>query len=107
LLAPGIRVLYAAHGFALSIARFAACILPPFRLSSEKEFKTGTRYNKKEELLSDKLIYNDGLIISSGIAVVKGIEEIGAQFNQLTTPYILFQGGVDKFVDPFAPLELE
>jgi hypothetical protein len=66
----------------------------------------GTKYNNKEAVLSDSLIYNDGIIPHSAVAVVKGIDQISKQYNLLTSPYILFQGGFDKLVDPFAPLDL-
>ena len=29
------------------------------------------------------------------------------QYKNLNVPYILFQAGVEKMVDPFAPLDLE
>jgi acylglycerol lipase len=53
------------------------------------------------------LIYNDGAIPHSGNAIFEGINSISTQYHLLTTPYILFQGGVDKMIDPFAPLDLE
>lgn len=32
---------------------------------------------------------------------------ISSNFEKLETPYIIFQGGVDKLVDPFAEIDLE
>lgn len=107
LLAPGLRELGAAYGKIIYLGKFLACLLPPVRLFSDKEFKQGTRYNNKEELLTDPLNYNDGTVPHTGIAVYNGMKEISAEYHLLNTPYILFQGGTDKLVDPFAPLDLE
>lgn len=35
------------------------------------------------------------------------MDEISNEYHLLKSPYICFQGGTDKFVDPFAPLDLE
>ena len=39
--------------------------------------------------------------------IFEAFDSICTQYHLLTTPYILFQGGVDKMIDPFAPLDLE
>lgn len=66
-----------------------------------------SRYNRTEEILSDELIYNDGNIPHSYNAAMNAMDEIGTEYGLLKSPYICFQGGIDKFVDPFAPLDLE
>jgi len=35
------------------------------------------------------------------------MNETSTRFSEFEVPYILFQGGVDKTVDLFAPLDLE
>lgn len=39
--------------------------------------------------------------------VLNAMDEVSQLFKDFSSPYILFQAGVDKMVDPFAPLDLE
>ena len=39
--------------------------------------------------------------------VLNGINEVSSSFELFKTPYIVFEGLVDKIVDLFAPLDLE
>jgi len=34
------------------------------------------------------------------------MDEVSTQYKEFNVPYILFQAGVEKLVDPFAPLDL-
>jgi hypothetical protein len=102
-----LRELTGSYGCGKYLGRFLSCVLPPVRLCREKDFKVGNRFNNNEEILADPLIYNDGIIPHSGIAVLNGMKEVSTEYHLLITPYILFQGGTDKAVDPFAALDLE
>jgi len=38
--------------------------------------------------------------------VLNAMDEVSMLYSKFTLPYILFQAGVDKLVDLFAPLDL-
>lgn len=40
------------------------------------------------------------------MCVLEAMRWISSNFKKFETPYIVFQGGVDKYVDPFGPLDL-
>ena len=66
-----------------------------------------TKFNQDERIKNDPYYYNDGLVPGSVRTILNSMDEISQQFKELKTPYIIFQAGVDKMVDPFAPLDLE
>lgn len=107
LLAPALRVNKDAFGYLLPTVKLVNKLFPKVRLWKQKEFKTGTRYNNKEELLADQLNYNDGLIPHMRVAAIRAMQLMSTQYHLISSPYLLFQGGHDKFVDPFGPIDLE
>ena len=52
-------------------------------------------------------MYNNRHISGSVRVVLNAMEEIEKCYKDFKTSYILFQGGVDKSVDVFAPIDLE
>jgi alpha-beta hydrolase superfamily lysophospholipase len=81
-------------------------ICPRVRLFKDK-FDSGTKYNQKERIEKDPYVYNDGAVPGSIRTILNAMDEVSLLYKQLNTPYILFQAGVEKLVDPFAPLDLE
>ena len=53
------------------------------------------------------LNYNGRHIPGTIRTVLNAMEQIENEYHLFETPYILFQAGIDKMVDPFAPLDLE
>ena len=70
-------------------------------------YETGTKYYQGEKIMADPHVYNDGAVPGSIRIILNSMDEISQQFADLSSPYLLFQSGVDKMVDPFAPLDLE
>ena len=71
------------------------------------KFDSGTKYNQRERIEADPHVYNDGAVPGSIRTILNAMDDVSGLFSELVTPYILFQAGVEKMVDPFAPLELE
>lgn len=77
-------------------------LLPKIKLTRQ-----GTDDCKYTRTVENPLNYNGRNIPGTVRVVLNAMEEIQTQYNLFDTPYILFQAGVDKLVDPFAPLDLE
>jgi alpha-beta hydrolase superfamily lysophospholipase len=58
-------------------------------------------------LKEDKENYGGNHVFATTKAVLEGMKEASMNFKKLSTPYIIFQGGVDKYIDPFAAIDLE
>lgn len=58
-------------------------------------------------ILNDPYIYKDGVVPGSVRSVLNAMDEVSQLFPKLAVPYIIFQSGVEKMVDPFAALDLE
>lgn len=56
---------------------------------------------------ANDLTYNGKHIPGSVRVALNGIQEVEKCYKSFKTNYILFQGGVDKAVDLFAPLDFE
>ena len=75
------------------------------RLYKDK-YDSGTKYNQAERIMADPYVYNDGLVPGSVRTILNALDEVSQLYKEFSTPYILFQAGIDKLVDPFAPLDL-
>jgi len=64
------------------------------------------RYCCRRLFKEDRHNYLEGLIPGTFRVVISALDETSKKFNQFEAPYILFQGGVDKVVDPFGPVDL-
>lgn len=80
-------------------------VCPRVRLFKDK-YDSGTKYNQAERIMADPYVYNDGLVPGSVRTILNAMDEVSQLYKDFSTPYILFQAGVDKLVDPFAPLDL-
>jgi len=56
---------------------------------------------------SDPYSYQDGIVPGSIRTVLNAMDLTSTMFPLFVAPYILFQSGIDKIVDCFAPLDLE
>lgn len=69
--------------------------------------RSDTKYNQIERVKNDKNNYLDGFLSLTAYNVYMCMLDAEDKYKNLSTPYIIFQGGIDKIVDPFGPLELE
>jgi esterase/lipase len=106
LLAPAIKNLEESLWLAKKFGKMLGFLCPRARLFKDK-FDSGTKFNQKERIEADPYVYNDGAVPGSIRTVLNAMDEVSEQFKQLTVPYIIFQSGVEKMVDPFAALDLE
>lgn len=61
----------------------------------------------EEMLKEDNDNYNGKHVFATANGVLKGMQLACVNYSKLETPYIMFQGGVDKYIDPFAAIDLE
>ena len=65
-----------------------------------------TKYNQTERIKADPHIFRGTIVPGSVRTILNAMDEVSEQYKEFKTPYILFQAGVEKMVDPFAPLDL-
>ena len=58
-------------------------------------------------MVNDSSNYLGNHVPGTTMGIVRAMRCVCLKYNQLETPYILFQGGADKFVDPLACIDLE
>jgi acylglycerol lipase len=58
-------------------------------------------------MIEDPLNYTGRHVSGTAMEIVNTMRNIRKNYNRLETPYLLFQGGRDKVVDPFACVDLE
>jgi hypothetical protein len=59
-----------------------------------------------DTIRSDPYSYKEGVVPGSIRTILNAMDETSTMFPKFDAPYILFQSGIDKMVDPFAPLDL-
>lgn len=79
---------------------------PKLKLT-EQSHTDSTRYQMTDNVKNNDLNYNGRHIPGSVRVALNAMEETEKLYSEFNTPYICFQSGVDKLVDPFAPLDLE
>lgn len=106
LLAPALRNLSEHLWLAKKFGKMVGCLCPRARLMKDK-FDSGTKYNQKERIEADPHVYNDGAVPGSIRTILNAMDDVSERYTQMSIPYIVFQAGVEKMVDPFGPLDLE
>ena len=106
LLAPALRENYEADAFMKKVAKCIGYLFPTMS-TVEQSYGTGTKYDLTEIIKSDPHNYTGKVIPGTVRTILNAMEEVEKMYKLLEVPYIVFQGGVDKLVDPFAPLDLE
>ena len=104
--APSIRQHPEASPVMKKIAKFIGWLVPTLELSN----KGGSSFclkHKKCRFEDDPLNYTGKIIPGSVRAVLNFIDECETMFAQLSTPYLMFMGGVEKVVDPFLAVDLD
>ncbi len=87
------------------IGKFIGYLMPKLKLTRQS-FTSTTKYNTEKIVKANPYLYNDRHIPGSVRVSLNAMEEIEKTYNEYKANYILFQGGVDKLVDVFAPLDL-
>lgn len=88
------------------IGKLIGYLMPKIRLTSQS-FSSSTKYDTEKIVKANPYLYNGRHVPGSVRVALKAMEEIENCYKQFKTSYILFQGGVDKSVDLFAPLDLQ
>ena len=73
----------------------------------EPKFTDATRYNLEEITRNEPANYTGKVVPGSARTILNGMAEVEKEYGKFDKPYLIFQGGCDKLVDPFAPLDLE
>jgi len=79
--------------------------MPKMKFISQA-FTSSTKYDTTKAQFANPYLYNGKHIPGSVRVALTAMEEIEKSYSQFSNDYILFQGGVDKSVDLFAPLDL-
>lgn len=66
-----------------------------------------TRYDTKKFMKEDPLNYTGKHVSGTTMGIINHMTYISENYYRLETPYIFFQGGNDKLVDPCACIDLE
>lgn len=80
--------------------------MPKLKFISQS-FTSATKYDTTKVQTANPYLYNDRHIPGSVRVALTAMEEIEKSYKLFDRDYILFQGGVDKSVDLFAPLDFE
>lgn len=81
-------------------------LFPKLKILSQT-YTSGTKYKLDHLITGDECNYTDKVVPGSIRVVLNAMGVVENEYSKLETPYLLFQSGVDKLVDPFAPLDLE
>jgi len=83
---------------------FAKCLLP--RVRCGKISRKVPKYNQFDRISKDPHNIIDGVLLGNIANGHHVMLEIEPTFGDFEAPYILFQGGADKIVDVFGPIDL-
>jgi len=50
--------------------------------------------------------YSGPHVFATTASILEEMKWVSSNFKKMQTPYIVFQGGIDKYVDPFGPIDL-
>lgn len=106
MLAPALRDVYQSKKYLKKLNSFLTWIIPRVHIPIPLSSKEVTKYNCDELIRNDPYYYKSGLVPASISAVLNAMEEVSKEYSSFTLPFIIFQGGHDKSVDLFAPLDL-
>lgn len=70
------------------------------------QYQVMNKYDCTKHHTEDAHNFLDGLIPGTLRIAMNAMEETSQLYGNFSAPYILFQGGVDKIIDPFAPIDL-
>lgn len=88
------------------IGRLLGYLFPRYSVLSQRE-DNATKYNIEDIIRGDEYNYTGPNVLGSVRVVLTAMEEVQKIFPSLEVPYLLFQGGMDKLIDLFAPLDME
>ena len=82
------------------------CLCPTFKIIPQ-DFIGFTRYENFEFMKQEKGRYIGPHPPGTAYSILKEMDSCDQDFNKMQISYLCVQGGVDKSVDLFAPLDLE
>ena len=88
------------------LTRIVGYFIPDLKTISSR-YDMVTKYDCTRHIVSDKHNYLGRLMPGTYRVALSAGDITPKLFKKFKAPYILFQGGVDKIVDPFAPIDLE
>lgn len=102
---PALREVKQSQFYMKKVGKVIGYFLPKIKLT--KQGDDDTKYDVSDLVLANPYNYNGRNIPGTIRVVLNAMEEIEQCYHLFDTPYILFQSGVDKLVDPFAAIDLE
>lgn len=103
---PALREIKESQYYSKKLGKLLGYLAPKLKFLSQG-FTSATKYDTTKIQCANPYIYNDKHIPGSVRVALTAMEEIEKSYQDFSNDYILFQGGVDKSVDLFAPLDLE
>ena len=88
------------------LGKLLGYLAPKLKLVGQS-FDSSTKYKSDHLQKANPHLYNDKHVPGSVRVALNAMEEVEKSYHEFKTSYILFQAGVDKSVDLFAPLDLE
>jgi hypothetical protein len=101
---PALREVKQSQYIMKKIGKLVGYFFPKLKLTEQGE--DDTKFRVKEIVEMNTLNYMGRNIPGTIRVVLNAIEEVENSYHMFSTPYIVFQSGIDKMVDPFAPLDL-
>ena len=103
---PALREIKDSQYYSKKFGKLLGYLAPKLKFLGQS-LTSATKYDTTKLQWSNPYLYNDKHIPGSVRVALTAMEEIEKSYQQFSNDYILFQGGVDKSVDLFAPLDLE
>ncbi|KAM3131417.1 hypothetical protein pb186bvf_016489 [Paramecium bursaria] len=82
------------------------CIVPKAKFIKPKRGMTTKNPQLTEDFQKDPYVYTDELLPGTAATIMKAMQDAPDLYNQLRTPWLCVQGGLDKLVDPDLAEEL-
>ena len=101
---PALREIKESQYYSKKLGKLLGYLLPKTKFLSQG-YTSSTKYDTTQVQLDNPHIYNGRHLPGSVRVALTAMEEIEKSYKLFTNDYILFQGGVDKSVDLFAPLD--
>ena len=106
LLAPALRDVCQSKKYLKKLNSLLTWIIPRWHIPVSSSSKEVTKHNCDELIRNDPYYCKSGLVPASISAVLDAMEQVSGQYSSFALPFIVLQGGHDKSVDLFAPLDL-
>lgn len=102
---PALREIKHDQYYMKKIGNVLGYLTPKWKLINQS-FNSTTKYDVEKQFRECPHMYCDKHLPGSIRVTLNAIREVEKSYHHFKTSYICFQGGVDKSIDLFAPLDL-